>query len=263
MALVRTSRDDVVLALSAAQFSFMSGGELPSLFADSARKPELFKVVKPIHFLLRPDPRTFGARLDVVVGDDPVEPGAAVERTVDFRPLFAFDDALAREEDLTFGARPNVTLDEPFAQLAYAAFEVLAVDFQRAAVFPDAADQQVDVRVVGVVMIDGDPLKARVEIAFHLCHQVTDVCLKIDAVGIFGRQDERPHQLVALLPIADRSNRIDTVTRSVESEPPLIAALGIFAGEIARMSSPFSVVAIPPERSLDHRAAPVEARRVC
>jgi|GEM_PF-4120187 hypothetical protein len=245
MAFVRTSLDDVVLALSAAQFSFMGGGELPSPFADSARKPELFKVAKPIHFLCRSNLcSTFGAGLDVVVGDDAIQPGAALERTVDLSPLFAFDAAFAREEDLTFGARPKLALDEPFAQFAYAAFEVLAVDFQRATVFPDAADQEVDVRVVGVVMVNGDPLKARVKIAFHLRNQVTDVSVKIDAVGVFGRHDERPHQLVALLPIANGRSWVETVIHSVESEAPLVSALGIFAAEIARMRGPSPVVAI-------------------
>ena len=53
--------------------------------------------------------------------------------------------------------------------------QVFALDLQRAAVIAHAAHQQMDMGVVGVVMIDCDPLKLRVEVAFHLSDQAAHV----------------------------------------------------------------------------------------
>jgi hypothetical protein len=49
-------------------------------------------------------------------------------------------------------------------------------------------------RIVGVVVIDRDPFQLCVEVAFHLANQLANVLAKIEAIGIFGRNDKPPHE---------------------------------------------------------------------
>ena len=43
-----------------------------------------------------------------------------------------------------------------------------------------------NVRIVGVVMIDRNPLQLGVEVPFHLADQFPHVFAKIEAVGVLG-----------------------------------------------------------------------------
>ena len=54
-----------------------------------------------------------------------------------------------------------------------------------------AADQDVDVRIVGVPVIDGDPIEPGAEIAFDVLHQLSDEAAHVLKFGrILGRDDE-------------------------------------------------------------------------
>jgi hypothetical protein len=76
----------------------------------------------------------------------------------------------------------------------------------------------VDVVVVGVVVIDRDPLKPRTEIALHPRDQVSNVLPQIDPAGIFRRDDDRPHKIVAALPIADYDRDIEVIAASIKAK---------------------------------------------
>ena len=73
-------------------------------------------------------------------------------------------------------------------------------------------------RIVGVVVIDRYPLQLCVEVAFHLADQLANVVAKIEAIGILGRNDESPHQFVALLPSFDSGKHVDVFALRVEGQ---------------------------------------------
>ncbi|WP_280952080.1 hypothetical protein [Mesorhizobium sp. LSJC280B00] len=64
----------------------------------------------------------------------------------------------------------------PFDQLACpvtnAMGDVVAGDVQDLAVVGDAAQQHMGVRMAGVVMVNSDPVEARVKVGFHLLHEI-------------------------------------------------------------------------------------------
>jgi len=82
----------------------------------------------------------------------------------------------------------------------------------------DAADDDVSVRVVGVVVVDGAPVQAHAEVILHAAHEVAREGRQIDVVL---RRDDEP-ELVALARDDIRERRaIDLLARAVE--PPLRA----------------------------------------
>src|SRR5579859_2463461 len=114
-------------------------------------------------------------------------------------------------QNLGFKSRAELPRDDLLASSAHAELQVFAVDLQLRSVIANPSHKQVDMVVVGVVMIDCDPLKLGIEIALHLSDQATDVFLKIQPGGVLRRNDETPEQLVLLLPIADDGDHIDSV----------------------------------------------------
>ena len=77
--------------------------------------------------------------------------------------------------------RPQLAFDQFLAQFAEAALNVVAVERQIAAVIAHAANQQMNMVVVGVVMIDRDPLELGAEVPLHPGHKVARVLPQIDA----------------------------------------------------------------------------------
>lgn len=60
-----------------------------------------------------------------------------------------------------------------------------------------AANRQVDVRVLGVEVLDGDPLQAGAEISLHLSDETLGVGLHVHALAEFRADDELEEVLVA------------------------------------------------------------------
>ena len=67
-------------------------------------------------------------------------------------------------------------------------------------------------RIVGVVVIDSDPLETRFEIAFHRSYEISRVLFEVEALGVFRRDDQPPQKLVsALFPTANRGHYIESL----------------------------------------------------
>ena len=66
-----------------------------------------------------------------------------------------------------------------------------------------AAQDDVGMRMAGVVVIDGDPIELGAEIRLHLLHQIAHEGLEVVVVGaVLGRDDE-----AELVPVVLRSAR--------------------------------------------------------
>ena len=69
--------------------------------------------------------------------------------------------------------------------------DVAAVDHEIAAIIGAPAHQDVDVRIVGVPVIDRDPVEPGAEILFHVGHQFAGEGPDIGKFGcVLGRDDE-------------------------------------------------------------------------
>ncbi len=79
--------------------------------------------------------------------------------------------------------------------------DVVAGDVEGLAAVGDAPDDDVRMRVAGVVMIDRDPVEPSTEVGFHLPHQIAGSLPQVGQLHtVFGRDDEA--ELVAVLATA-------------------------------------------------------------
>ena len=111
--------------------------------------------------------------------------------------------------------------------------------------------------VVGVVVVNGDPLQPGPQVGFHRSHQLANVLFEVHAVGVLGRYDEPPHELVAvLLPLPDPRNQIDVAALHVEPPALFVLKLRPFAREVAGVRDPRTRLRLAVARvhRLDHAA---------
>src|ERR1700674_5382670 len=108
-------------------------------------------------------------------------------------------------------------------------------------------------RVVGVVMIDGRPFKARSEIALHLGDQLARMLYEIHYGAVLGRDDDPKHPRVArLLPTRQKLGEVNVVASRIEAESLRVLALRAFPREIASVRSPRCRPRVARVRNLDH-----------
>src|SRR5262249_19720840 len=100
---------------------------------------------------------TIGIRSEI---DDAGAVAVARELAVEAGPALGLDLALERAADLVVSARPQLPGDEVARPVTHALFDIVARDDEVLAVLAHAAHDQMDVRVLGVPMIDGDPFEA-------------------------------------------------------------------------------------------------------
>ena len=114
------------------------------------------------------------------------------------------------------------TLGGPIAE---ATTDVFAADDQVLAIVGAASDQNVDVRVVGVPVIDGNPIEFGAEIALDILHQLAREAAQVRQLGrILGRDDE-PEMVPVIRRALGEGLFVGRVRRGVEhirgrSSPP-------------------------------------------
>src|SRR5579875_9029 len=235
--------------------------QLPRPIIDALRKPESGEILEAVYFLLRPDACGLGVRPEALVADDAVLVRPSLQGAVDLRPLLAADDPLARPEHLRFKARPQFARRELLAPGPDAFAQVVAIDLKRESVLAYAAYQQMEARLVGVVMIDCDPFKPGSEVLLHSADQLANMIAKIEAVGVFRRDDEAPHQLVAApFPRPHGRDQVDSLARRVEAKALCELLLRSRTREVLRVRSPRAASAVARERRLDHAPASVSTK---
>ena len=101
-------------------------------------------------------------------------------------------------------ARPELQGDALGGAVAKSLLDVVAADDQVRAVVGAAAHQDVDVRIVGVPVIDGDPVELGAEIPLDVGHQLAGEGAKIGHLGrILGRHREPEMMPVVLAPLGE------------------------------------------------------------
>ena len=118
--------------------------------------------------------------------------GHVAERPVEAGPALGLDLPLQGRPDLLLAAWAELQGDALGGAIAKAAADVVAADDQVLAVVGAAADQDVDVRVVGVPVIDGHPVELGAEIAFGIGHQLARERAKVGHLArVLGRDVNR------------------------------------------------------------------------
>src|SRR5207244_3861885 len=96
--------------------------------------------------------------------------------------------------------------------------QVVGMDLETSASGIPTADKEMNVRVVGVVVVDGHPLEARPQVALHVRDERPRVRLEVEPLGVLGRDDELPEALVPRpLPAAESRQQIDALLLGTEA----------------------------------------------
>ena len=136
--------------------------------------------------------------------DDAVPIGVAGELPVELGPALGVDLALERAADVEIAAQPQFLGDQVLGAGAHALLDVVARDDEVLAVVGDAAHDDVDVRMLGVPVIDGDPIELGAEILLHLADQLAGEALEVGHLRrVLGRDDEAEMMAVVLAPLGE------------------------------------------------------------
>ena len=119
--------------------------------------------------------------------------------------------------------------------LAHAVTDVAAMDDKRVAAIVSAAHDQMDVRIVGVPVIDPDPIQPRSEVVLHLLDEVTGKGSKVLHLGCVLGTDDEPEMMPVITGALGEGTQIRVVRGGVE-HPGRRAVLGdALASEIREM----------------------------
>ncbi|WP_246722010.1 hypothetical protein [Methylosinus sp. H3A] len=125
--------------------------------------------------------------------------------------------------------------DEFACPVTNAVSDIVAGYIEDTAVVEHAPDDDVGVRMAGVVMVDGDPVEARVEVHLHPPHEVAGEASQVGHVaGVLRRDDET--ELVTIVASAfDKGAAVCLVLECRIGAPFLAVAGNAIAFEIAEM----------------------------
>ena len=120
-------------------------------------------------------------------------------------------------------------------------------------------------RVVGVVVIDGDPLELGVQIPLHPAHDFADVAGHVGDVAAALRRHDQPEVMPVLRPLDGLLLGVHPLARGVIEHAMLAVGAGAFpsqVGDMARQTSPRLAGLVPADVRLDdHPLAHSPARR--
>ena len=122
---------------------------------------------------------------------------AALELAVERREPLLGDLPLLRAPHVAFRTRPELLGRKLLGAPAQAGRDVAPVDPKLPPVAVDAADDDVRVRVLGVVVVDRRPLDFATEVPLELRHQAPHVDGEIELGAVLRRDDETKLVLLA------------------------------------------------------------------
>ena len=98
--------------------------------------------------------------------------GVARERLIERRPAIRVDLPLEAPADFQFAARTELQGDELRRASAQTAGDIVSVDYEVAAVVSASPHQHMDMRILGVPVIDRHPVDLCPEVARHLAQEI-------------------------------------------------------------------------------------------
>ena len=121
-----------------------------------------------------------------------------------------------------------------------------------------AANQEMDVGAIGVVVVDRDPLEPGAEVVLHLAHEGAGMEAEIELRPLLGRDDGLPEAGVASrLPGAQRRGEVKVVPARGEAEPSLAGPLGAIPRQIRAVGPPGAGAPVANVGDLDDAPSPV------
>ena len=177
----------------------------------------------------------FAGAAGTQVGDPAALVGDVAERSVETGPAFRPDLVLQSRADFLLAARSQFQRD-PFRRAgAKALADVVAADDQVLAVVGAAADEHMDMGIVGVPMIDRDPVEPGAEVALRVRHQLAREGAKVGHLARVLWRDREPEMMPVLFAPFGESLRVGVVGGGVEHPSVRAVAGDAVALEVGEM----------------------------
>ena len=136
--------------------------------------------------------------------DDPRIAPVANKLTVELCPAFGVDLPLEGAANIEIGAWPQFLSDEIARSVAHPFLDVVARDDEVLAVVTNATDDQMDMRMLGVPVIDRHPVEPGAEIFFHLPDEIAGEGSEVGHLQrVVGRDDEAEMMPVVLAALGE------------------------------------------------------------
>ena len=170
--------DDVAADAEIAQGWLEAGFQSPLRRADLLGRAEAFELGGPTNHQTA-KLGIFAGAAGAEIGDPALFVGDGAERSVEAGPTLGIDLFLKGVADLALAARPQFQRDPLRCAAAKAVADLIAADEQVLPLVSASADEHMDVRIVGVPVIDRHPIKLGVEVALRVGHQFPSEGAKI------------------------------------------------------------------------------------
>src|SRR6185312_4439870 len=125
--------------------------------------------------------------------------GDIAQRPVEARPSIRSDLSLKGHVDLVLAARTKLQRNALSRAIAKTAADVFAADDKVLTVIGAAADEDMDVRIVGVPAVDRDPIELGAEIPLDIEHQLARERLEVAELGAVFRRDDEAEMMAVIL----------------------------------------------------------------
>lgn len=139
-------------------------------------------------------------------GKHPIEP----------RPAFARDLCLETAPYLELRSRAKLTRDEITCARPQAGSDVVAADDKVGTVVRATAHENVDMGMLGIPVVDGDPVEPRAEITRGLIHQLTGKAPQAFQLSGIIRRDDEPEMMPVPVAAFRKSPAVCIVPGSIE-----------------------------------------------
>src|SRR5215475_11844581 len=158
------------------------------------------------------------------------------DRNIETGPALRFHLPLQGRTDFMLWLGAEFSRDQVLGAGPQAVADVITGDDEIGAILRDAPHQQMDVRVVGVPMIDRDPLEPGPEITLHLGDEVAGEGFEIGHLGgIFRRDDEAevmpivmaaPYEGRSVRPVLRGAEHMRLLTIAADAVAPQVGDVG-------------------------------------
>ena len=249
---------DVTGELALAQGRLQLPAQCPPACADPTREAEADEHLQAPELLasLRQAPPVPEER--ACVAHVTLRIGPREQPAVELRELRALHHARAAGQDLVVRPEAEHPRGKLLAAIPDAPLDVARIDREGAAVIVSASNQEMDVGVVGVVVVDRDPLEPGAEVVLHLAHEGAGMEAEIELRPLLGRDDGFPEAGVARrMPGTERRGEVKVVPARGEAEPSLAGPLGAIPREIRTVGPPGANAPVANIGDFDDALSPV------
>src|SRR5574337_1831906 len=190
--------DDVASDAELAEGLFEPRLQRPAGGSDGVSQTEAFELGSPSQQQVSQF-RVFGIGTGSQIGDAAAFVGDVAQGAIEAGPAFGLDLLLQRSAYLLLAARTKLDGDALGGAISKSPADVFAADDQVLTIVGAAANEDMDMGVIGVPVVDRYPVELRAEIFLDVSHQLASKGLEVPELGRVFRRDDEAEMMAVIL----------------------------------------------------------------